>query len=552
MKVLFCASECVPFVKTGGLADVVGSLPKALLASDVDVRVVLPKYRQIDYYYVSQMEHVAHFNLQFGSYRVFCGVDTLLLDGVRFYFIDNLAMFGGDQIYTGDEQEGFRFAFFCRAVLEMLPYIDFYPDVLHCHDWQTGLIPVLLHEQYHSIAPYAAIQTVFTIHNLRFQGLFDWTRINSVLGLNEGYFSPDNLEFYGLLSFMKGGLVFANRITTVSPTYAEEIRTGYYGERLDGLLRARQGVLSGILNGIDAVSYDPATDIQLCAHYSSKALANKKLVKAALQEELGLEKRDVPIIALVTRLTAQKGLDLLTCVLNDLMQMDVQLAIVGMGDKYFQDVLRDAHHRYPSRIAIRYELNEGLARRVYGGSDLYLMPSQFEPCGLSQMIAMRYGTIPIVRETGGLKDSVAPYNQYTDEGVGFSFHNYNAHEMLGVLRTAVDYWFGDKAMWTRLQKRAMDADFSWSASAKQYDALYRDMLGMPKPSPRVPRKRTPKAAPSDVPAAAEPEKPKEPTPKASEPIKAEAPTPKAAEPIKAEAPTPKAAPAKKPAPKRAK
>jgi len=493
MKILFCASECFPYVKTGGLADVVGSLPKELVPLGAEVAVMLPKYRQIDDYYVLKMEHLCHFNLQFGSYSVFCGVDSLVQDGVRFYFIDNLAMFGGDKIYTGDEEEGFRFAFFCRAVLESFKHLNYYPDVIHCNDWQTGLIPVLLNDQYRALDEYRGIRTVFTIHNLKFQGLFDWHRINSVLGLNEGYFSPNNLEFYGLLSFMKAGLVFANRITTVSPTYAEEIRTGYFGERLDGLLRARQNVLSGILNGIDVISFDPSTDIQLPAHYDAANPQGKKLCKAALQEELGLERRDVPLIGLVTRLTSQKGLDLITCVLNDIMRMDVQMVVVGTGDKYFEDAFTDAQYRFPGRFVCRLRHDEMMARRTYAASDMYLMPSQFEPCGLSQMIAMRYGSIPIVRETGGLRDSVLPYNWYTDDGNGFSFHDYNAHDMLHVMEQAVGYWYDQRDMWARLMKRAMTTDFSWAVSARKYMELYRGLVGVtqePTPAP----KRSPKAA----------------------------------------------------------
>ena len=489
MKILFTASECFPFIKTGGLADVVGSLPKELARQGAEVAVMIPKYTQIGDYYIYKMQHICHFNLQLGSYSVFCGIDMLEQDGVKFYFVDNLAMFGGDKIYTGDEQEGFRFAFFCRAVLESFKHMNYYPDVIHCNDWQTGLIPVLLNDQYRMLAEYRDVHTVFTIHNLKFQGIFDWHRINSVLGLNEGYFSPNNLEFYGLLSFMKAGLVFANRITTVSPTYAEEIRTGYYGERLDGLLRARQNVLSGILNGIDGISFDPSTDMHIPVHYNAADPSGKKLDKAALQEELGLQKRDVPLVAMVTRLTAQKGLDLVTCVLNDIMRMDIQMVIVGTGDAYFENAFREAQYRFPGRFVCCLRHDEQIARRVYAASDIYLMPSQFEPCGLSQMIAMRYGSIPLVRETGGLRDSVLPYNWYTDDGNGFSFHDYNAHDMLHVLEHAVGYWYDDREMWKRLMKRAMKTDFSWSVSARKYMELYRNLLGLPDEEPPKPVRR---------------------------------------------------------------
>lgn len=486
MKVLFVASECVPFVKTGGLADVLGSLPVTLRKENVDARVIIPKYRIIDSYWHSRMEHLCHFNILMGSQQVFCGIDTVEDNGVRYYFVDNLAMFGGEQVYTGDEQEGFRFAFFCRAVLEALPRIDFFPDVLHCNDWQTGLIPCLLRGQYGIDERYRAVRTVFTIHNLRYQGLFSFERINRVLGLNSGYFSPENLEFYGLLSFMKGGIVYSDRVTTVSPNYAEEIRTEYYGEHLDGLLRHRQGVLSGILNGIDSTVYNPADDRFIEPHFSKTAPANKLILKRQLQQECGLSVRDgVPIISLISRLTSQKGLDLIECVLDDIMRMDVQLLFLGKGDAHYEKLLCDAQARYAGRIATRIELNEGLAHRIYAGSDMFLMPSQFEPCGLSQLISLRYGTIPIVRETGGLKDSITPYNQYTDEGNGFSFQNYNAHEMLSTIETAVGYYYDDKDMWKRLVKRAMRCDFSWKASAKAYVALYCDILGVP--APKKPR-----------------------------------------------------------------
>ena len=478
MKVLFCASECVPFVKTGGLADVVGSLPKELLKQGCDVRVVIPKYRVIDWSYIVSMEHICHFQLPFGDGSVFCGIDSLEYEGVRFYFIDNLAMFGHDGVYTGDEQEGFRYAFFCKAVLGSLPKIDFFPDVIHCNDWQTGLIPALLRMQYSHDPEYAKIKTVYTIHNLRFQGLYCWNRIASVLHLDWRFFNQDGLEFYGLLSFMKGGINYSDRITTVSPTYAEEICTDYYGERLDGLLRARKYSLSGILNGIDTVSYDPKTDPALPDHYSIRNPQVKKVIKQKLQQDLGLAERDVPMLSMVTRLTDQKGLDLVQCVLEEILSLDVQLVVVGLGDSKYTDMLRNAQRRHYGSVVLCSVLDESLARRVYAASDIYLMPSQFEPCGLSQMIAMRYGTIPIVRETGGLKDSVIPYNKYTDEGTGFGFRNYNAHEMLKQIEDATWLWRNDPEMWDRMIHRAMKEDFSWKASAKKYLALYKNMLGL--------------------------------------------------------------------------
>ncbi len=477
MKLLFCASEAVPFVKTGGLADVVGALPRQLRAPDCDVRVILPKYRLIPYADICRMEHVCDFTVDMNGQNVYCGVDTLTVDGVPYYFVDNLALYGSDRVYTGDERECFRFAFFARAVLEILPRIGFFPDVLHCHDWQTGMIPVLLNGWYAGDERYRDIRTVFTIHNLKYQGLFSFDNVRRCLGLNDGYFTSENLEFYGVVSFLKAGLVFSNRITTVSPTYAEEIRTTYYGERMDGILRKREGVLRGILNGIDTVSYDPAHDPALGASYHRRDRGNKRLCKAFLQEELGLAvDAAAPLIGMVTRLTPQKGLDLVERVLDDVMRTPAQMAVLGTGDSNYEEYLHDAARRYPGRVAVRTALDEALARRIYAGSDLFLMPSLFEPCGLSQMIALRYGSIPLVRETGGLRDTIEPYNRYTDKGNGFSFRNYNAHEMLFCIEAAVRMYREQPDAWERMVGRAMRTDFSWKTSAGDYMQLYTQLI----------------------------------------------------------------------------
>ncbi len=480
MKILYCASECVPFIKTGGLADVAGSLPVALVKAGVDARVVLPRYRVIDGYWQQRMEHVCSFHILFGWETMFCGVEKVVDNGVTYYFIDNQEMFSPDNIYGDGIYEGYRFAFFCRAILEMLPRIDFVPDVLHLNDWQTGLVPAMLRTQYCGNPLYDGIHTVYSIHNLRYQGIFDWSALNAKLGFDKRYFTPQFLEFFGCLSCMKAGLVFADRISTVSPSYAEEIKTAYYGEQLDGLLRARGDSLSGILNGIDTVVFDPATDRFLERHYSASHLAGKAEQKTLLQKECNLEVRpDVPIISMIARLTSQKGLDLVECVLSDVMRMRLQLVFLGMGDKRFCDMLNWAQWRYPNRIYYQNGLNEGLAHRIYAGSDMFLMPSQFEPCGLSQMISLRYGTLPIVRETGGLRDSVQPYNQFTDEGNGFSFANYNAHEMLYTIERAVHCYYDEKAAWQRMQQRAMETDFSWATSTKQYLRLYEQLAPIP-------------------------------------------------------------------------
>ncbi|MDO4572141.1 MAG: glycogen synthase GlgA, partial [Clostridia bacterium] len=480
MKILLAASECVPFVKTGGLADVAGALPIELVRQGADARVVLPKYRIIDEYWRSRMEHVCHFELLFGWQWLYCGVEKVETEGVTWYFIDNQDFFSPDSIYGDGLNEGLRFAFFCRAVLEMLPRIDFFPDILHCNDWQTGLIPAMLKTQYIRREGYGGVKTLFSIHNLKYQGLFNWKELNGRTGFEDWLYSPQYLEFYGCMSCMKGGLVFADRLLTVSPSYAEEIRMPYYGELLDGLMRERGNAISGILNGIDTVVYDPATDRFLAHHYSAEAPGDKAKCKAALQAECGLAVSDeTPLIGFIARLSPQKGLDLIECVLDDMLRLDLQLVFLGKGDRRFEDLLNWASWRYGSRVHTRIALDEGLAHRIYAGADMFLMPSQYEPCGLSQMISLRYGTVPIVRETGGLKDSIIPYNQYTDEGTGFSFANYNAHEMLHTIERAVRYYHEDKPLWARLQKRGMQADFSWRHAAGEYMKLYASMRPQP-------------------------------------------------------------------------
>ena len=509
MKVLFCASECVPFVKTGGLADVAGALPAALAREDVDIRVMLPKYGMIDDYWKRRMEHVCHFEVMFGWEKTYCGVERVVDNGVTYYFIDNESYFYVNEIYGDGISEGLRFAFFCRAILEAMPRIGFFPDILHLNDWQTGLAAALLKTQYAANADYARIRTVFSVHNLKYQGLFSWREISGRLGLDERYFTFEYLEFYGCISCMKGGLVFADRICTVSPTYAEEIKTPFYGENLDGLLRVREDTLGGILNGLDYTIFDPANDRFLTHHFDADDLAGKLACKRDLQKECGLEQRDVPVLGMIARLSSQKGLDLIERVLGDIMRNDVQMIFLGKGDRRFVDMLNWANWRYPKRIHARIELDEGLAHRIYAGADLFLMPSQFEPCGLSQMIALRYGCVPIVRETGGLKDTIVPYNQYTDEGNGFSFANYNAHEMLFTIERAVKYWNEDKDMWRRLMLRGMAERFDWQKPAKAYRALYEKILPPPRkarPAKAEERKPEPEAdsAAEKTPEAAAP------------------------------------------------
>lgn len=498
MKILFAASECVPFIKTGGLADVVGSLPVELCRQGEDARVILPKYRLIDGGYRERMQHLFSFTVPFGAEQKFCGVSTLKERGVTYYFVDNEEFFYCDAIYGDGLSEGRRFAFFCRAVLEIVPRIDFVPDVLHLNDWQTGLIAALLKTQYQWDERMRAIRTVFSVHNLNYQGIFNWAELNACIGLDGSLFHSEYLEYYGNLSCMKAGLVFADHVCTVSPSYAEEIKTEYYGAGLDGLLRKRGATVSGILNGIDTEAYNPATDRLIGATYDAQNMGGKAECKKTLQRVCHLAERpEVPIIGMISRLTPQKGLDLVERVLSDIMRMDLQMVFLGSGDKRYVDLINWAAWRYEGQISSYVGFHEGLAHRVYAGSDMFLMPSQFEPCGLSQMIALRYGAVPIVRETGGLRDSIRPYNKYTDEGNGFSFCNYNAHEMLFTIERAVQYYYDDKPMWRRLVWRGMQEDFGWPVSAGRYIALYKRLSGMPQAAVESPvpaeRQHTPPA-----------------------------------------------------------
>lgn len=480
MKILFAASECVPFIKTGGLADVVGALAPVLAAQGHDVRVIIPEYSMIPQEWIAKMTHVTDFEVQLGWRKQYCGIEKIEKDGVVWYFMDNKYYFGRPYIYGmgGDEYE--RFGFFCRAVLNMLPMIDFQPDVIHAHDWQSGMVPALLRIQYAHLPFYANIKTVFTIHNLQYQGIFGIREVQDVLGLGDSLWTEDKLECFGCANFMKAALVYSDQITTVSPSYSEEIQTAYYGERLDGLLRARRNNLSGVLNGIDMVDYDPATDTRIASCYTADDLSGKAVCKKALQEDLGLEVRpDVPIIGMVGRLSNQKGLDLVDYVIADIMRQDVQLVVLGMGEGRYFNLFSWAEGEYRGRVAARFTMDTALAHRIYAGADMFLMPSQFEPCGLSQMIAMRYGTIPIVRETGGLRDTVLSYNEFTCEGNGFSFFNYNAHDMLHTIERAIDYYKDNQEVWNILQKRGMTGDYSWTHSAGEYLKLYEKLFTEP-------------------------------------------------------------------------
>lgn len=473
MKVMLIASECAPFIKTGGLADVVGALPAALKKQGAEISVLIPKYSRIADEYKSRMTHVADFYVNLGWRSQYVGVELIEQDGVKWYFIDNEYYFKQDYVYTDGDFEAERFCFFCRAALEMMLMLHLVPDIIHLNDWQTGLIALLLNEQYRVCPEFERVKTVFTIHNLRYQGLMSPQFANELLSI--GQHGLSKIEYYSHINAMKAGIVYADTVTTVSPTYAWEITTPMYGETLDGLLSSRTDGITGILNGIDRKLYNPWTDKAIACRYSKNSFTGKYKCKAALQKELGLnEDPFVPVAAVISRLTNQKGLDLVLSALPGLLDMGVQIAVLGMGDRSLEDrfgFLAGSEYGR-GRIAFRCEMNEPLARRFYAGADMFLMPSAFEPCGLSQMIALRYGCVPIVRETGGLADSVKPYNKFTDEGNGFSFHNYSANELYETCKTAVELYRNDNEAWKRLAARAMDTDLGWDESAKKYLELY--------------------------------------------------------------------------------
>lgn len=476
-KILFVASECVPFIKTGGLADVVGSLPKYIDRNEFDIRVMVPKYLAIPQKYRDKMEYVTHFYVDLAWRSQYVGVLKTELDGITFYFIDNEYYFAGDKPYGYIHEDIEKFAFFDKACLSALPVLDFKPDIIHCHDWQTGLIPVMLHDRFQENPFYHGIKTIMTIHNLKFQGVWDAKSVQDITGLGAYYFSSDKLEAYGDANYLKGGLVYADRITTVSNTYAEEIKTPFYGEGLDGLMNARSNCLSGIVNGIDYNEYNPATDPYILNPYDAITFRKEKVKnKRALQKELGLRVDDkVFMLGIVSRLTDQKGLDLVDCVMEEICSEDTQFVILGTGDPKYENLFRHYEWKYKDRVSANIYYSNERSHRIYASCDAFLMPSLFEPCGLSQLMSLRYGTVPIVRETGGLKDTVEPYNQFENSGTGFGFRNYNAHEMLGTIRYAKDVYYNHRREWNKIIDRGMARDYSWVNSAKQYENLYRYM-----------------------------------------------------------------------------
>lgn len=473
-SVLFVASECVPFAKTGGLADVVGTLPQEISKLGMDARVFLPFHRVTKNKYGDQVEHIAAFTICLGWRNHYVGIERLILNGVTYYFIDNEYYFGGP-IYRGGEAEGEQYAFFTRAVLESLFTLNYFPDVIHCNDWQSAMIPMLIKTQYDE-TPLGSTKTLFTIHNIMYQGAYDFGFVWDLLSVDSKYYRPNCIELNGSANFMKAGIVFADKISTVSPSYAHEIRDPYFSYGMDGILNARCSDLCGILNGIDTDEFNPETDVHIKNHFSASNLAPKTKEKESLIKDMGLTiSADTPLIGLVSRLTPQKGLDLIMRVFKEIMEEDVGVILLGSGDEIYENFFREMEHEYKGRVCSYIGYDNNLAHRIYAGADLFLMPSKFEPCGISQMIALRYGCLPIVRETGGLKDTVIPFNVYTGEGNGFTFTNYNAHDMLEVIRIAIDTVKNDEHKAT-LINHAMKDDYSFAISAKKYLDLYESML----------------------------------------------------------------------------
>ena len=480
-KILFVSSEAVPYIKTGGLADVVGSLPKYFDRNEYDVRVMLPKYACMDATFLPNLRFVCHFYVNLNWRKQYVGILESEYRGIHYYFVDNEFYFAGSSPYNNIYEDVEKFAYFSKAVLASLPYIDYAPDVIHCHDWQTGLVPVYLHTSFGDDNFYAGIKTVFSIHNLKFQGRWRIREVIDITGLPEQIFNDKELESYGEANYLKGGVVYADAVTTVSPSYANEITTQEGGEGLHGLMNARRNVLYGILNGIDYDEFNPQTDPYIESNFSSKSvLSGKKANKAALQKELGLSVRESAfVIGIVSRLTEQKGFDLVSYIMDDLVsQLDVQIVILGTGESKFENVFHHFHSQYPDKVSAYIGYSEEKAHKIYASADAFLMPSLFEPCGLSQMMSMRYGTIPIVRETGGLKDTVQAYNEYENTGTGFSFCNFNADDMKYVVEYAYHVFRDERKAWEDMMQRAMAQDFSWNKSAGEYEKLYDSLCDM--------------------------------------------------------------------------
>lgn len=477
-KVLYVASECVPFIKTGGLADVIGSLPKYLDKDEVDARVVIPKYLCIPEKYRSQMEYVTHFYMYYNGRNRYVGIMRMVYQGVLIYFIDNEEYFGGEKPYSDPLYDLEKFGFFSKAALAILPSIDFRPDIVHCHDWHTGLVPVYLKTDFAVDSYYADMKAIITIHNLRFQGVYNIPKMMEITGLPDWLFTNDKLEAYGDGNYLKGGIVYSDVVTTVSETYTEEIKTPFYGERLEGLLTARSNALVGIVNGLDYDEWNPETDPMITQNFSIETFRKlKKKNKEALQKKLGLAVNDkAMMIGCISRLTDQKGFDLIAHVMEEIIATGSQLVVLGTGEKKYEEMFTSYAAKYPEQVSASICYSNELSHQIYAACDSFLMPSLFEPCGLSQLMSLRYGTLPIVRETGGLKDTVQPYNEADNTGTGFTFSDYNAHEMLYRVEAASALYTGNKRRWNQMVERAMAQDFSWYASARKYAALYKSML----------------------------------------------------------------------------
>ncbi len=477
MKVLFAAAEAAPFIKTGGLGDVAGALPKELVKQGVDIRVVLPFYSQIGDKYKEMAEDLVYFYMHVGPKWVYCGIKTLELEGVTYYFVDNQDYFNRNGLY-GEWDDGERFGFFSMAIIEMMEKIGFIPDVIHVNDWQTAMVPALLVDKYHWVEAYKGIRKVLTIHNILFQGIYPENILGGVFNTGHSIFHEAGVKYYENVNYLKGGINFSDVVTTVSPSYAEEIQTPAFGEGLEGTLRYNSWKIRGIINGIDYDINNPESDSRLDYHYTAEDLSGKVANKKALQQRLGLPvMADVPLIGAVSRLTGQKGFHLIEEKIHELMATrDVQIVILGTGDAEFENAFRNMEQMYPDKCRAIIDFDVTLAQHIYAGSDMFLMPSAFEPCGLSQMISMRYGTIPIVHEIGGLKDTVIPYNEITGEGTGFSFWGFNSTNLLATISRALDVYEDQPEEWQQLMSQGMDSDFSWAQPAKEYLSIYQSLL----------------------------------------------------------------------------
>ena len=479
-NILFVASESVPFIKTGGLADVVGSLPKSFPKEEFDVRIVIPNYTCSPWQYRRQFKYITHFHMNFGEINSneYVGIMTTQYDGITFYFIDNEHYFGGNSPYGDTKFDIEKFCFFSKAVLSILPTINFKPDIIHCHDWQTGVLPVYLNTIFRDNPFYDNIRTIMTIHNLKFQGIWDIETLKKITGFPDYVFRSTDMEYKRDANMLKGGLVYSNYITTVSNSYKEEIQSEYYGEGLDGVIREKSGALFGILNGIDYNEYNPETDNKIFSQYNAYSfIENKSINKVKLQRELGLEENEGKfMIGVISRLTDQKGVDLIGHVLEEIVDDYTQLVVIGTGDEEYENMFRYYEWKLKGKVSGNIYFSNKRAHKIYAAADAMLVPSRFEPCGLTQLIALRYGTVPIVRETGGLRDTVEPYNIYLDSGTGFSFENYNAHEMLNIINYAKQIYFDERDKWNGIAFRGMNKDFSWKSSAEEYSRLYRKLI----------------------------------------------------------------------------